>query len=1055
MVRVPGQGLREPAQAAAEVERAPALRRQTECSRSLHQGVDLGDAGGEELVRRPPAALACRVGEDGPHGVVAPEGVPMPLQIREVHEARHIVDRTGARRNHNSRGTESSPASISGPAGLSRTVYFIAVALAQSLCRLEDWGGGPGPDNGRTVTPELCYCWPIVLTPGTRLGVYKIISPIGEGGMGQVYRARDTRLDRDVAIKVLPEAFAHDAERLARFTREAKTLASLNHPNIAALHGLEESPSTGSGQAGVTALVMELVEGEDLSQRIARGAIPLDEALPIAKQIAEALEAAHEQGIVHRDLKPANIKVRADGTVKVLDFGLAKALERGPGTGDQGPGDAAHLPTITSPAMTQAGMILGTAAYMSPEQARGKPVDKRADIWAFGVVLFEMLTGRRLFEGESISDTLAAVLKTEPEWTRLPDHTPAALRRLLRRCLERDPKRRLHDIADARIEFEESAAAPVPSEGASSPRVRFRGLRSAAALLVVAALAFGAARWTARGLAPGRLPQVAFAVQPTPGGRAIVNEIALSRDGHRLVFLSSDSPSLQFREMGGIENHAIPGTEGGQHPFIAPDGKWLGFFADGKLKKIAFEGGDAIPICDAALDGPGASWGLDGSIYFTQTFTSGLLKVDANGGSPVQVTTPDRARGEAGHLFPDPLPGGAALVFTVFGGSGMNGSSVALLDVRSGRYEVLFEGAAARYVASGHLVFYRRGAYYAVPFDPAAGKVTGPARAVLPDVRRPDPSGESMPLVFSDDGRLAYVPGTWPTLTRPSRLAWVSRAGVPTMLPFEGVHNTGRVSLSPDEQRVAVARYAQGESQIWIYDLVRGTEEQLTREGVNTDPAWHPSGTHVAFTSIVRGSYDILRAAADGSQRPEPLVTGDLDESRALWSLDGRSMILQVYSEATGPDLVLHRLDASPDAHRTLVATPLADTGAMPSRDGKWLAYSSGNALYVSPFPGMGSRTLIGPGARSPRWSVGTRELFFLQGDDVMVARYAERSGSIDVGPPQRLFEAPQIGPHVSTFDVSADGTRLLFLVPMAGQVPGDEIHVRLNGFDALRDESK
>ena len=855
--------------------------------------------------------------------------------------------------------------------------------------------------------------------------------------MGEVFRARVTKLNRDVAIKVLPAAFAQDKERVARFRREAQVVASLNHANLAAIHGLEEEGS-------VVALVLELVEGEDLAERLKRGAIPTDEAIAIAKQITLGLEAAHEKGIVHRDLKPANIKVTKDGVVKILDFGLAKAYQDDREASAQS--SLSHSPTM-SRHMTEAGMILGTAAYMSPEQARGKAIDKRADIWAFGVVLYEMLSGRRLFTGETASDVLAAVLTKEPDWNGLPESTPVGARRVLRLCLERDPKARIHDIADARIGLDESSADPSPQGELARPPASAQGLvRWLGALLLVGAAAFAAGRWIDGGPRPReRARDLVFAVRPGGSGPASIAELALSRDGRRLVFKSSESSSLLLREMSGIESRVIPGTEGAEHPVISPDGRWLGFIASGKLKKIAFEGGDPVPICDAAEGGPGASWGRDGSIYFTPTFFTGLFKVDPDGGAPVQLTTPDPKRGEAGHMWADPLPGGSALVFTVFGGSGMNGSKVAVLDLRSGRYEILLEGAGARYVASGHLVFYRSGAYYAVPFDPVTRKVTGPRRAVLRNVSRPDPTGEALSLTFSDDGLLAYVPGEAPRYLRKSRLAWISRDGIAQPLPFEAVLPEGEPQLSPDGQRVAVTQYSAGEYQIWTYDLGRGTQERVTREGINQAPAWHPDGKHLGYTALLHGTYDLWWAALDGSEPPRPLVEGIEDESNMQWSKDGRSAVFQVYSKKTGPDLMLLRLDA-PEERTSLVATPLYDTDASLSRDGRWLAYRSGDALYVSAFPGMGGRTLVTRGAGRARWSGVTRELFFIKGGDLMAARYAAGDASFEVEPPKRLFPAPS-----EAFDVAADGKRFLFFVPLPGQATSGEVHVRLNGFEELQ----
>ena len=519
----------------------------------------------------------------------------------------------------------------------------------------------------------------MTLTPGTHLGPYEVVLLLGAGGMGEVYRARDTALNRDVALKVLPDALASDADRLARFTREAQTLAALNHPNIAHIHGLESS-------GGVRALVMELVEGEDLSQRIARGPIAAGEALPIARQIAEALEAAHEQGIIHRDLKPANIKVRPDGVVKVLDFGLAKAIE------PVGPA-AAHValsPTITSPAMTQAGMILGTAAYMSPEQARGKAVDKRADIWAFGVVLFEMLTGRRAFRGDDVSETLAAVIMQEPDWRALPEAAPPSLRGLLARCLKKDPKARLRDIGDARLQIEELLTGVPADAGARSvpaavPRWRRLVPWAAAGVVALGSMLIGAAvaRRSAGDVMSTAVP-VTFAIAPPEntsfggpagGGTGTATQVAVSPDGRSIAFVAGAQSAYQIylRPVASLAARPIPGTDGGMFPFWSPDGRFIGFFAGGKLKRAPIDGGLPVVLCDAPF-GRGGSWSRDNVILFAPGFAVGeiadasgrenLWRVSSAGGAPAVVTRIDPANADARHRWPHFLPDGRHFLYT-------------------------------------------------------------------------------------------------------------------------------------------------------------------------------------------------------------------------------------------------------------------------------------------------------------------------------------------------------------------------------------------------------
>jgi Protein kinase domain len=547
------------------------------------------------------------------------------------------------------------------------------------------------------------------LSLGTRLGPYEVTAQIGAGGMGEVYRARDTKLDRSVALKILPQSFAQDAKRLARFEREAKTLASLSHPNIAIIHGFEEAD-------GIKALVMELVEGPTLADRIAQGPIPVDEALPIAKQIAEALEAAHEQGTVHRDLKPANVIVRPDGTVKVLDFGLAKAIAGEAGT------DLANSPTVTALA-TRAGVLLGTAAYMSPEQARGKAVDKRTDIWAFGCVLYEMLTGTCAFAADDVSGTLAHVPMKELEWEALPASTPASIRHLIQRCLQKDPERRLRDIGDAGFQIEDAQnAAPSGAATARRRKSQERVSWMAAMLIVVVGMTTLNFR---RAPAPQGSPAVARLTVVLPAGDRLGSlnnaAVALSPGGTQLAYVGvKDShQQLYFRSLDGVDSKAISGTEGATSPFFSPDGQWIGFFALGKLKKVSVAGGAVEILCDApSRDGFGGSWGPDNSIYFAPGGGAGLWKVSASGGIPTEVTGLDRSYGEISHRWPQVLPGGKALLFTVWMGPGFDEHRIDVQALQTGKRRVLVRGGTTgRYVASGHLVYARADALMAVRMD--------------------------------------------------------------------------------------------------------------------------------------------------------------------------------------------------------------------------------------------------------------------------------------------------------------------------------------------------
>ena len=547
------------------------------------------------------------------------------------------------------------------------------------------------------------------MTPGTRIGPYEVTAQIGVGGMGEVYQATDTKLKRQVAIKVLPESVAADAERLARFQREAEVLASLNHPNIAAIHGLEES-------GGMTALAMELVEGDDLSQRIAQGAIPVDEALLIAKQIAEALEAAHEQGIIHRDLKPANIKVRPDGTVKVLDFGLAKAMESQSAMSP----DSSQSPTITTPAMTQAGMILGTAAYMSPEQAKGRTVDKRSDVWAFGAVLYEMLTGKRPFEGEDVSDVMGAVLRLEPNWALLASDMPPLVRTFVQRCLIKDRRHRVADISTALFVLDTAASLPtttVTSSRGHSPLVPLwrRPVPLALAASLLTAVVIGIAVLGVRSESQPASPGVRFVLSTPPSAPLAIagfgRDVAISPDGARVVYTSGSPAQLYVRAIDQLEGTVLPGTEGATHPFFSPDGDWIGFGIRNFVRKASVVGGPTVTLSAAANGFRGASWVDDDTIVFATI--EGLFRVPAAGGeaTPLVLSVGESARP---HFWPEVLPGGRAVLFNSASGDGM---VIFLLDLETFEERSLIPGVAPRYSPTGHIVYALDGTLLAVPFD--------------------------------------------------------------------------------------------------------------------------------------------------------------------------------------------------------------------------------------------------------------------------------------------------------------------------------------------------
>jgi serine/threonine-protein kinase len=895
------------------------------------------------------------------------------------------------------------------------------------------------------------------LVRGQRLGPYVIAERLGAGGMGEVYRATDTNLKRQVAIKVLPESFAADADRLARFLREAEVLAALNHPNIAHIYGLER-------QLGAAALILELVEGEDLSQRISHSAIPIDEALQIAKQIAEALEAAHDQGIIHRDLKPANIKVRSDGTVKVLDFGLAKALEAPAAASPS----LSMSPTITTPAMTAAGMILGTAAYMSPEQARGSPVDKRTDIWAFGCVLYEMLTGRTAFGRATITDTLAAILEREPSWERLPDRTPPSVRSLLRRSLQKDVRRRLRDIADARLELDDAAVSEwdtnsPPPQPKARERIASRFTGVAAGLLLVVLLAgLVVTRLGETGPGSREVTRSVLAVTPaeqlrsmpedqTIGeGRPSQSTLVLSPDGRTLVFsaVRSGRQQLYQRALDQLDAIPIAGTEEGTGPFFSFDGKWVGFWASGALKKVVLDGGNvATTICDTA---PvfGASWGSNDTIVFAR-MNEGLLQVSATGGTPRPLTALDPQKGEVSHRLPQILPGNQAVLFTVTRLSFPKWEETAIVvqSLATGERRELAQGADARYVRTGHLLYMRAGKLMAVPFDLTRLAVTGGAVALIDGVmqaanmRVAQIDSGAAQFSVSANGTLVYVPGgIFPNIER--SLVWVDRVGTLQPLPlptraYAGPH------LSPDGQRIVV--WTQGtDRNIWIYEIARGTLTRLTADYRNSRPVWTPDGKSITYTSAESGADNIFRKTTDGSRAPERLTSSEHNQAMSSLSPDGQTL---TYVEFIPPTEVpqIWMLSLSGDQRpRRMLQTRSNETYPEFSADGHWLAYVSDetgrNEVYVQPFPGPGPKHQISvEGGRSPRWPRSGHELFYLanrltkgeSGIRMMAVRITANP-TFTAGTPQTLFEGQYYDDTTTTgYDVTVDGKRFIMAQPI------------------------
>jgi Tol biopolymer transport system component len=881
----------------------------------------------------------------------------------------------------------------------------------------------------------------MLLSAGTRLGPYEILSAIGVGGMGEVYRARDTKLDRLVAIKVLPEAFAADTERIARFQREARNLATLNHPNIAHIHGLEESSQ-------VRALVMELVEGEDLAQRIARGAIPLAEALPIAKQMADALEAAHEQGIIHRDLKPANIRVRPDGTVKVLDFGLAKAMEpRGVESWS-----VSQSPTITTPAMTQAGMVLGTAAYMSPEQACGKPVDERTDIWAFGCVLYEMLTGQRAFDGRGVSETLARIIEREPDWARLPATLSPSLRMYLIRCLKKDPRQRVQAIGDLRLALEGAFDTPAALTAPAVVSQRRRIALVAVAAIIVSAI-IGALVWVAM---PGAepTPTPVSRLQVTPSGVSALSifwnnrDLAITPDGSRVVYVGNLGTQLFVRALDALGPVAVfTGAPNG--PFVSPDGQWIGF-ADGRgvLKKVSLTGGPAVTIATLDTAGPaGGTWGPDDTVIVaTAAVETGLQRVSAAGGPITVLTRPDRALGEADHFHPEMLPGGHAVLFTITAMTGgLAAAQVAVLDLQSGMRKVLVRGGShAHYVSSGpgspnrgereggHLVYAAGGAMRAVPFDLARLETSGQPVTVIPDVVTTINGG--VDAVVAGNGTLAYVPGSERT---PRTLVWVDREGRETPIPLPPRPYL-LPALSPDGTRVMVFGNDL-EHDLWLWDLGRTTLSRLTlTPGVDGIGVWTRDSRRVIFVSERTGVRNLFWHAADGSGAVERLTESANTQYPSAVTPNGRQLIFTEEVPTTADDVMMMELDATRRV-TPLVQSPFNERNGSVSPDGRWLAYEANDSgrveVYVRPFPDVdsGRWTVSTNGGTRPIWtrSGPQQELIYASATGALMRVGVARGPSwVATAPTQVVKPGYYTIPQWwgLSYDIASDGQRFLML---------------------------
>jgi serine/threonine protein kinase len=889
----------------------------------------------------------------------------------------------------------------------------------------------------------------MALTPGTRIGPYEVTTQLGAGGMGEVYRATDSKLGREVAIKVLPAALAHDADRLARFDREARTLASLSHPNIASVYGLEDTD-------GSKALVMELVEGPTLADRIAVGPVPVEEALRVARQIAEALEAAHEQGIVHRDLKPANVKVRPDGTVKVLDFGLAKALEPASAQGTSA-GQALSLsPTITTPAMTQAGVILGTAAYMSPEQARGGAADRRADVWAFGCVLYEMLTGRPTFDGKTTSDVLAGVLRADPDWSRLPVLHPR-LRLLLERCLARDVRNRYQGIADARVDIEDALDDPRgAARGASEAPPRRSATREWAGLAAMAAIGAVLAALVMLLLSPPRTSgddaSIRFGLPPPEstmfdaGSEGI--PFAVSPDGRAVAFTALTAggrPQLWVQELDAERAQLLQGTEEAASPFWSPDSEWITFYANQSLRRIRRGGGPIETIAPTRASGAGGSaWSTNGTILFkTGRFEAGWMGVSEQGGTPFQVTTP--AEGENTHIWPTFLPDGRHFVHRVYG---PGGNFVHLASLEGDAPRVLmedtgFQSSRGLAYVPGFLLFARGGALVARRFDDERLELLDEEIRLVDDVR--GSAGAWDPWSVSASGVLAFWRSEWGF---ESVLRWYARDGGFTTAIDVPSRYSG-MALAPDDRRVAFSRFVTGARNLWIRDLSTDRENQLTFDGDSFSPVWSHDGNELAISTGRSSVPDVyVTSAAGGADDSARRVT---EQTLAVdipsdWTPDGTEILYTAFGPDGSSDIRRVQLADGTD-ERLPVSGPFNDGSARLSPDGGWMAYATDASggryeVWVARYPSGDDRTQVSTGGGDqPQWSRDGRELYYVSPQLNLMVVSITLGSSIDVGQPSVLLPVPDLVPGGDwrlRYHLRRDGQRFLVevLAPGVRQPP-------------------
>jgi serine/threonine protein kinase len=867
-------------------------------------------------------------------------------------------------------------------------------------------------------------------TPGTQLGTYEVVAELGAGGMGEVYRARDTSLLREVAIKFVNPSFCNDPDSLSRLRREARALASLNHPHVATVHELAEFD-------GFCGVVMELVAGETLAETIARRPLPVAEAIRVGAQVAAALEAAHDRDLVHRDLKPANIKVTPEGSVKVLDFGLAKSV------GAESDSDPmAPLGTM----MTGTGVVLGTVSYMSPEQARGAAVDRRTDIWALGCVLFEMLTGRRAFEGPSATDTLVMILEREPDWSRLPANTPAAMRRLLRRCLAKDTRRRLRDVGDARLELED-AATPAESASETIPRAPDRSAWFKIAALVALGVVGGvvSTMLVLQRKASEPTPEIRFSVIPPAGDRLGSTDfpaLAISPDGRLVTYVAGrrGTTELMLHRLNASASVPLPGTANALSPFFSPDSQWIAFFADGSLKKVPVAGGPSVTIC-AADDGFGGSWAPDDTIVFAATTGSSLSRVPSTGGVPSRATRLAADRGEFSHRWPEVLPDGKTVLYTVGTVGEWDEAEIVAESLESGRREVVLKGGThPHYLVTGHLLYTHADAVWIAPFDTRQLRTTGPAARVLEGV------------VASVDGAAQFA------VSRSGTAAYVASTGdsASRLVVIDGTEQTPLAApprpylaprVSPNGRRLVV-EVADRSEQIWMYDVSAGELKQLTFEASNRSPIWTPDGARVTFSSNRNGALNLFLTPTDGTGAAERLTTSDHVQLPGSWSPDGTVLAFVEQNPASGRDIWLLRQGSG--------ATPWANAAfdeSAPrfSPDGQRIAYVSnefGRAeVFVRPAtPAATARQVSTAGGMEPIWARDGRTLFFRAGPRLMAVPILD-AASLRFGPPRQVFEgAAEPGTFdTANYDVMSGATRFVIIMNTSMDTPTNDIRMIVN----------